>query len=286
VAGGLLVSAAVVVLDTRLASLTGERSLAAMRYATQVVQLPLGLVATALSFAVLPVLSRHGAAGAADPEFRRTLGLGMKAALFLITPAMVVLVVLREPVIELLFQRGTFGPQDVEITSRALLFYAPQLPFVAVDQLLIAACYALQNTRLPVAIGVAGAGLYAVVATATVGSLGMAGLVLANTLQNSLHAVLLFAVLARLHAGAAPRGVPAACLRVAVGAALMAGVFVVFERFVPGMGGATAIGQLVRLGMLVAAGGFVYLAAIAAMGGEEVAFARALVAARLRGRGA
>ena len=59
VAGGLVVSAAVVALDTRLASTAGEGALAAMRYATTLIQLPLGLVATALSFAILPVLSRY-----------------------------------------------------------------------------------------------------------------------------------------------------------------------------------------------------------------------------------
>ena len=97
VAAGLLVSAAVVALDTRLASQTGQGRLAAMAFATNLVQFPLGLVATALSFASLPVLARYGRQGARDPRFQRTLGMGMKAALLLIVPATVALIVLREP---------------------------------------------------------------------------------------------------------------------------------------------------------------------------------------------
>ncbi len=192
VAASLLVSSGVVTLDTRLASQTGQGSLAAMGFATNLVQFPLGLVATALSFAVLPVLARYGPEGARTAGFQRTLGMGMKAGLLLIVPATVALIMLRTPVVRLLFQRGAFGSEGVDLTALALAFYAPQLPFVAVDQLLIAACYALQNTRLPVVVGVAGAGLYAAVALVTVEPMGMAGLVLANTMQNSAHAVILF----------------------------------------------------------------------------------------------
>ena len=58
VALGLVVSNIGVIIDRNLASQTGEGSIAAMRFATTLVQFPLGLVATATSFAVLPVLSR------------------------------------------------------------------------------------------------------------------------------------------------------------------------------------------------------------------------------------
>ena len=80
-----------------------------MAFATNLVQFPLGLVATALSFASLPVLARYGRQGARDPRFQRTLGMGMKAALLLIVPATVAMIVLREPLVRLLYQRGVFG---------------------------------------------------------------------------------------------------------------------------------------------------------------------------------
>ena len=115
------------------------------------------------------VLSRYGVRGATDPGFRRILATGIKVALVLIVPATVALIVFREPIVRLLFQRGAFGDEGAALTSQALLWYAPQLPFVAVDQLLIAGFYALQNTRLPVLVGVACAVLYSVAALATDG---------------------------------------------------------------------------------------------------------------------
>jgi len=282
VAAGLVVSALVVVLDTRLASTTGESSLAAMRYATQVVQLPLGLVATALSFAVLPVLSRYGAGGASETGFRDTLALGLKAALLLIAPLTAALLALREPVIALLFQRGAFGVSDVAVTGRALLFYAPQLPFVAVDQLLIAAFYAMQNTRLPVVIGVVCAALYVAVALGTLDRMGMAGLVLANTVQNSAHALILLAVLLRRHAAAVPPSLWRSWTRVAGAALCMAAVCYAFGRMIPAP--ASTLPLAGYLAGSVSLGGAAYLLVLLALRGEEVVLARGMLLSRLRAR--
>lgn len=284
VAAGLVVSALVVVLDTRLASMTGEASLAAMRYATQVVQLPLGLVATALSFAVLPVLSRYGGVdgGVVEEGFRDTLELGIRAALVLIAPMTVVLLVLRAPVVALLFGYGAFGARDAEVTATALLFYAPQLPFVALDQLLIAAFYALQNTRAPVLVGVAGAGLYALVAFGTVERMGMAGLVLANTVQHAAHALILFVVLALRYRGAVPRGVGAVLGRVSISATLMAVVCALYQRVLPVPSG--TLGLAAHLGGALAVGGAAYALAMVLFAGEEVRIVRSLIIARVRGR--
>jgi putative peptidoglycan lipid II flippase len=279
VAAGLLVSAAVVTLDTRLASLTGTGSIAAMRYATTLVQLPLGLVATALSFATLPVLSRYGAAGAREVGFQRTLGMGMKAALLLITPAMVALIALRLPVVRLLFQRGAFGEDGARVTSQALLFYAPQLPFVAVDQLLIAAFYALQNTKVPVLIGVVGAGLYAAIALGTVGRMGMPGLVLANTVQNSVHGVILFVLLWRATGSLAAQRLGTGAARIAAAAVVMAVVLVGAQQLVPVPSGTLRLaGYLAVLGTIA---GAAYLAALLALRSEELEYVRQVVARRI-----
>ncbi|MHB0870138.1 MAG: lipid II flippase MurJ [Chloroflexota bacterium] len=76
VALGLVVSNIGVIIDRNLASQTGEGSIAAMKVATTLVQFPLGLVATATAFAVLPTLSRQangdgGTRRRGDAETRR-----------------------------------------------------------------------------------------------------------------------------------------------------------------------------------------------------------------------
>src|SRR5262249_39964282 len=159
-----------------LAWRTGDDSAAIMRFATTLIQLPLGLVATATSLAVLPMLSRL----VDEPdEFRRALGTGLRLALLAIIPAAVFLVVFAEPVIRLVFRRGAFGAAATATTLGAFLLYAPQLPFVAIDQLLIYAFYARRNTLTPMLVGVVGVGIYLASALTLIGPLrlGLGGLV-------------------------------------------------------------------------------------------------------------
>ena len=209
VALGLVVSQVGVIVDRNLAWSTGPNSVAVMGFATTLIQLPLGLVATATSFAVLPSLSRHAEEVDGQEAFKRTLALGMRLALLAIIPATAVVVVLRAPLVQALFERGAFDVQATRITATAVLFYAPQLPFVAVDQLLIFAFYARKNTLTPALAGLAGVVVYLGSGLLLIGpaGLGLRGLVLANTLQNSLHAVLLFVLLWRAVGSLAGYGV-------------------------------------------------------------------------------
>lgn len=185
VIGGLLVSVAGVTLDRNLASRTGEQSLAWMQAATALVQFPLGLVVTAISFAILPHLSRASEV----PEFRATLALGLKLVLLLILPAAVGLFFLATPLVALLFEHGAFISTDTAKTALALRLYLIGLPFAAIDQPLVFAFYARRNTLAPNLVAVVGVLTYVVVALALIQPYGMAGLVLANSAQLTVHAL-------------------------------------------------------------------------------------------------
>ena len=82
-----------------------SRNITALQSATTLMQFPTGLVVAALSFAVLPPLA--AAANAGDMAgFKRTLALGFRLGLLLMTPAMVGLIALGTPIVALLFQHG------------------------------------------------------------------------------------------------------------------------------------------------------------------------------------
>lgn len=275
VAGGLLISAAGIALDTRLASQTGEGSLAAMRYATTVVQLPLGLVASALSGAVLPVLARYGRSGIRDAGFQDTLAGALAAAILMVAPLMVGAIVLRDPIVRLLFARGAFDEAGVALTTMALLWYAPQLPFVAIDQLLIAAFYAVQDTRVPVLAGVAGAVTFAAVAVVASPTMGMAGLVGANTVQHAAHATILAVILVRR--GFAPgAGRLGAVVRAGIAAATMGAVIAAVQAGLPAPSGTS--GLILHLMATGGAGMAAYAMTLAGLRGPEVAWVTGRIA--------
>jgi putative peptidoglycan lipid II flippase len=189
-------SMALVFLDLHLQSLTpqGLVATAAMASATTLIQFPIGLVAQALSVAVLPTLSEHAREGNQE-RFKETLLLGARLGLLLMIPAMTGLLILRTPIVYVIFAHRSYSLANANISALALQNYSYQLPFVALDQLLIAAFYARKNTRIPVFIGIVSMLFYLIIALPFYSNIGVAALAFANTVQNSSHAIILLILL-------------------------------------------------------------------------------------------
>ncbi len=269
---GMLASYAIVIVDTNLAWRTGESSVAAMAFATTLIQFPIGLVGAAASIAILPSLSRLAASEDQREAFVALLLSCLKGVLLLIVPISVTLVVLRHELIGVLFERNAFDLLATEQTARAFLAYAPQLPFVVIDQLLIVAFYARKNTGTPVLVGAAGALIYLLVAFSTVGPLGMPGLALANAIQNSAHAVILYALLARRETALAAPALLGFVARVALAGLLAAAACAIAGSWSATVWGpATVASRLLTLVIGTLAGLSAYLAALLLLRVNELA---------------
>lgn len=194
---GLIVTSVALIVDRNLANQTGKDSIAAMRYATNLQQFALGLVGSALSLAILPTLSQQAEEASLD-NFRATLMNGMKLLSVLIIPATIGLLALALPIITIIYQRGAYNNASKDLTLIALIGYLPGLVAAAYDQMLIFAFYARKNTLTPVLVGVAANLAYLGLAYSTYQTLGMFGLVLANSLQQVFHMVVMFVLLRRL----------------------------------------------------------------------------------------
>jgi putative peptidoglycan lipid II flippase len=193
---GLLVSQLQVIIDRRLASGTGEQSLAWMRDATTLIQLPHGLIAVAISLAALPSLAQFFAAGD-EASFRQVLGRGLRTVLMLIVPATVGLWVLGTPIVQLIFQRGEFMPADTAAVVRALNIYLLGLVPASVDWLLNYTFYARNDTLTPALVGVVSVGIYLAFALILVEPFGYLGLVLADSAKHTGHVLIMWWLLRR-----------------------------------------------------------------------------------------
>ncbi len=281
---GLLVSQVQVIIDRRLASGTGEQSLAWMRDATTLFQLPHGLVAVAISLAALPSLARFYAAGN-ETDFRRTLGRGLRTVLLLITPATVGLWVLGAPIVQLIFQRGAFLPEDTTAVVLALNLYLIGLIPASLDWTLNYAFYARNDTLTPALVGVASVGIYLLFALWLVKPYGYLGLVFADSMKHTGHFILMWILLRRrlgdlrdLRAGLTALRTLAASAVMAV--ALLALMWAIQPRLPAGFAGNLAL--VTAAGAL---GGLVYLAVVSRLGVEEAGIVIGRVAGRLRRRG-
>jgi putative peptidoglycan lipid II flippase len=273
VAAGLVVTAAGNLIDRNLALRQPEGSLSSMEYATRVIQFPLGIVGLAVSYAILPTLSRFNDGRQESLDgYREALVFGLKLVLLLMLPAFFILAPLSQPIVTLLFEHGAFEAVDTQRTAAILVFYSPMLPLTAVDYLLINAFYARQNARIPVLVGVVCVFIYLGVALATIGTLQARGLALANAVQNSSHALILLFLLRRsipgLRLGSALLPFLA---RVVPAAAVVGGLLFLAWPFLGGLGsllGLTVAGVLAALA---------YTALLQALGVREIRAVFALV---------
>lgn len=185
-----------------LASGMPEGSLTGIALGFAIMLMPQVVIAQALAIAALPTFSSQAALGQWD-QMRRSLAATLRTAMFLSLPASIGLVLLRRPIVSLLFQRGQFDADSTELVAWALLWYAAGLVGHAVVEIVSRAFYALQNTRTPVLVGAAAMTLNVVLSlslSAAFQQIGWAphgGLALANTFATALEAIALVWLLRR-----------------------------------------------------------------------------------------
>ncbi len=184
-------------------------------YGMRLIQFPLGIFGVALATAILPTLSAQAARGALE-ELRVTLGFGLRMILFIILPAMLGLILLRQPIVHLFFEHGTFTAHDTAETAFAVLCYSVGLWAFGGVRIIVSAFYSLQDTRTPAisaAIAVAANLLFSLL---LMSSLGAAGLALATALAAMVNGGILVAVLHRRLGGIEWGSVGRSSLRVLV----------------------------------------------------------------------
>ncbi|HUG55791.1 MAG TPA: murein biosynthesis integral membrane protein MurJ [Candidatus Limnocylindrales bacterium] len=219
----------VLIVDTFLASQMEPGSLIALTYGFQLMLLPLGVFSIAISAAVFPALSTYASLGQ-QVRMRDALQQAIRWILFLTLPTAIVMIVLRRPIVHLLFQYNQFGEALREATAAAFLFYSLGLVGHALVQILGRAYYASKDSQTPLALTLISIGANIVLAVLLAAPLGIIGLALANSIATLLEATLLFVLLAprvRLRLG----GLGVSSLK-QIAAALTAGIAMfVFIRF-------------------------------------------------------
>ncbi len=180
--------------DTLFAASMGDDRVRALYIANRMVQLPLSVLGLAVAAAILPSISRAGAR-ADHEEIRQTLIHGLRQTFFLVFPALLGLIVLREPIIRLLFEHGQFGAADTQQAATALFIYGFGLLSFVWVKVLVTGFYAIKDTRTPVIVASASMFLNILLNFMLVGPLDYKGLALATTISFTLNFVALFVLL-------------------------------------------------------------------------------------------
>ena len=187
---GLAVYEVNLLVDTLLASTLAEGSISYLYYGNRLVQLPLGVFATALAIVLLPTLSSHAAKGELK-NLVKTLSLSIRFILFITIPATIGLIILREPIVNTLWERGAFLHTTTQNTAVALLYYSIGLCAFSGIKIIAPAFYSLQDTKTPAKIGIYSMGLNIILNLILMGPLKHGGLALATSLSALFNVIVL-----------------------------------------------------------------------------------------------
>ncbi len=187
---GLAVYELNLMVDTLLASTLPEGSISYLYYGNRLVQLPLGVFAVALAVVLLPTLSGHAAKGETK-ELIKTLSFSIRLILFITIPATIGLIILREPIVNTLWERGEFLYTSTQGTAIALLYYSIGLCAYSGVKIIAPAFYSLQDTKTPAKIGIYSMILNIVLNLILMGPLQHGGLALATSLSALFNVVVL-----------------------------------------------------------------------------------------------
>lgn len=255
--------------NTNLASRMDEGSVASLTYGFSLMLMAQAAIAQSVAIAAMPTFSAQHALGKLD-EMRSSVAASLRGVLLMALPASLGLMILREPLVAFLYQRGRFDDRAVEMVAWTLLWYAAGLVGHSIMEVLTRAFYAQQDTKTPVLIGVIAMGLNVVFSIlfsrlfAQVGWIPVGGLALANSLATALEAAALFTFMRKrlngIEGGSIADGAwrfGLAGLGMAVGLWLWIQLSAGMDRWLVALGG-------------VALGGVVYLAGVVILKVPEV----------------
>ncbi len=266
---GAAVYQASIFIGTILASFLPGGSVSYLYYADRVVQLPLGVFAIAVGTAALPSFSEQ-VAGEDYEKLKRTISFSLRLILFVTIPAMVALIILRVPIISVLFQRGQFDISSTVPTAQALLYYAVGLWAFSCIRVVVSAFYALQDTRTPVRIAVAALLVNVVMGVVLMFPMKHSGLALATSIASAVNILMLAVILERKVGRFLQRDFWVSISRTTVASGVMgAAIAAIYQAL--GWNSAGAFGErLLFLAVAITVGFAVFVLSSFILGGSEV----------------
>lgn len=217
---GLAVAQINIFISTILASYLPEGSITYLYYSMRLVQFPIGIFGVAMGMAVLPTLSEHAVKGEFD-KLRDDFSFALRLLFFISLPAMAGLIALREPIVNILFQRGKFDYAATIGTAQALLFYSFGVWAVVGVRVVTVSFYSMQDTKTPVKIAVIALLTNIVLSVLLMKPLKHSGLAFANALASSVNFILLFYLLRKKLERIGARRILKSFLKISLASALM-----------------------------------------------------------------
>lgn len=248
--------------------------------AFRIYMLPQGIFSVAISTVLFPQLSRM--AGRMDLRGVQELcARGLRVIFLMLLPATAAILVLSEPITQLIYQRGEFGPESTELVSTGLFFFAFSLPFSGINLLLTRTFFSLKRPWIVTGLAIGNLLINVIVAYSLKGY-GIGGVIVGTVTADISMAAAQFWFLRRLLGGKLEMtDMTRPIAKMIVGAAgFAAAAYGVWFGLHEWLGEAT-IAQIIEVGFALAAGAAVYAAIVLALKVGEAQTILRMIRARL-----
>jgi putative peptidoglycan lipid II flippase len=252
------------IVNSFFGTLVSDEAPAAIDKAFRIYMLPQGIFSVAIATVVFPTLARFAAREEYD-DLRSTMANGMRQILLMLIPAAAAILVLSEPMVRLVYERGEFGASQTDLVATALFWFAFSLPFNGLFLLLTRTFFSLQRPWVPTAISGVNLAITAVAAAALHSSFGVGGIVAATAIATAASVVAQCIVLREDLGGIEMTQLIHTAIRLVIAAALLAAVSYEVWNLLDEALGRGVGGQIVSLGVALTAGAAVYAGAVIAM---------------------
>lgn len=163
-------------------------------YSDRLIQFPLGVFGIAMATAVFPLFSTHAVREDWN-NFSVSFNKALKFMLLIGIPASVAIIMLRDPIIDLLYRRNQFNAESAYRTSRVIFFYGFGIWAYCGLHVLVRAFYSLKDTVTPVKVGALCVGLNLILNLSLIWILQESGLALSTAICAIVQIVVLITIL-------------------------------------------------------------------------------------------
>lgn len=176
--------------DTICASFLANGSITALYYSNRLMQLPLAIFGLAMATVSLPLMSK-AVAKKDITEVAQTLNFSIRFSVIALLPAMMGLIAIGLPIIQVLFERGKFDIYASLLTNKALFYYSLGLPAYAISKVLANTFFSFQDTKTPLKIAIINMIIHTILCVVLMFYLDVGGLALATAICAYINAYML-----------------------------------------------------------------------------------------------
>ena len=268
---GVAVTQINTIVDRTIASTLVEGSISALNYATKLNQFVMGMFIVSISSVVYPMLSKLSSENNKE-KFNKSIITAVNTVILLVIPISIGAIILANPIVKLLFQRGEFDARATQMTAVALTFYSIGMIGYGLRDILGKVFYSLQDTKTPMINGVMAMILNIILNISFVKftNMQLAGLAFATSISAIFTVSLLFISLGRKIGDFGGKSIVLAMVKSLISGLIMAVVTLFIYNFIANRLGNGFIQEAITLAVAVAIGAIVYGLCIIILKVDEV----------------